>query len=130
MTSKALGSGESKLETGISYLLTIGVAASLFLEVIGLTLFYGFYANLNILENSFAFVQGQNFFSFVSTLLQGDHTQNTAFLFMTTGLVVLILTPYVRVITSVIYFAWKKNRIYVLVTLFVLIILTFSLALH
>jgi uncharacterized membrane protein len=130
MTSKALGSGESKLETGISYLLTIGVAASLFLEVIGLTLFYGFYANLNILENSFAFVQGQNFFSFVSTLLQGNYTQNTAFLFMTTGLVVLILTPYVRVITSVIYFAWKKNRIYVLVTLFVLIILTFSLALH
>jgi uncharacterized membrane protein len=130
MTSEALGSGESKLETGISYLLTIGVAASLFLEVIGLTLFYGFYANLNILENSFAFVQGQNFFSFVSTLLQGDYAQNTAFLFMTTGLVVLILTPYVRVITSVIYFAWKKNRIYVLVTLFVLIILTFSLALH
>ncbi len=130
MTSEPLGSGESKLETVISFLLIIGVVASLFLEVVGLMLFYGHYASLNIMQNSFVFVHGENFFSFVATLFQGEYTQNNAFLFMTIGLVVLILTPYVRVVTSVIYFAWKKNRKYVLVTLFVLIILTISLALH
>lgn len=130
MTSKALGSGESKLETAISYLLIIGVAVSLFLEVIGLMLFYGFYANLNILKNNSVFIHGHDFFSFMGTLLQGEYIQNTAFLFMTTGLVVLILTPYVRVITSVIYFAWENNHKYVSVTLFVLIILTISLAFH
>jgi uncharacterized membrane protein len=56
--------------------------------------------------------------------------QNSSLLFMTLGLVALILTPYIRVITSVIYFTWKKNSKYVLVTLFVLITLTASLALH
>jgi uncharacterized membrane protein len=94
MTAKMLGSGESKLETAISYLLTGGVAASLLLEVVGLVLFYGDYANLNILENSVVFVHGRNFFSFIGTLFQGEFTQNDAFLFMTVGLVVLILTPY------------------------------------
>jgi uncharacterized membrane protein len=130
MTSEVLGSGESKLETAISYLLIIGVGTSLLLEVIGLVLFYGFNANLDILEKSVAFIHGQNFFSFVFTLFQGGNTQNTAFLFMTLGLVVLILTPYIRAITSVLYFTWKKNRKYVLVTLFVLVLLTVSLALH
>jgi uncharacterized membrane protein len=130
MTPETLGSGEPKLETAISYLLIIGVATSLILEVVGLTLFYSQYANFNIIQKGIAFIHGDNFFSFVATLFQGEYTQNTAFLFMTIGLVVLILTPYIRVVTSVSYFAWKKNRKYVLVTLFVLIVLTISLALH
>jgi uncharacterized membrane protein len=130
MTPETLGSGEPKLETAISYLLIMGVATSLLLEVVGLTLFYSQYANFNIMQNHIAFIHGENFFSFVATLFQGEYTQNTAFLFMTIGLVVLILTPYIRVVTSVSYFAWKKNRKYVLVTLFVLIVLTISLALH
>lgn len=124
------GSGESKLETAISYLLILGVVISLSLEVIGLIFFFRSYSNLNILENSVAFIRGENFFSFVSALFQGANMQNSSLLFMTLGLVALILTPYIRVITSVIYFTWKKNSKYVLVTLFVLIILTASLALH
>jgi uncharacterized membrane protein len=130
MKSDVLGSGESKLETAISYLLILGVVISLFLEVIGLILFVHSYSNLNILENSVAFIRGENFFSFVFTLFQWENMQNSALLFMTLGLVVLILTPYIRVIMSVIYFAWKKNSKYVLMTLFVLITLTVSLALH
>ena len=130
MKSGTIGSGESKLETTISYLLIIGVIFSLILEVFGLILFYYSFANLNILENKFVFIHGENFFSFVITLFQGENVQNTGILFMTLGLVALISTPYVRVITSVLYFAWEKNRKYVLVTLFVLVILTVSLALH
>jgi uncharacterized membrane protein len=130
MKSGVIGSGESKLETTISYLLIVGVVISLFLEVFGLILFYRSYANLNILESTVAFIRGENFFSFMGTLFQGENMQNSAFLVMTLGLVVLILTPYIRVITSVIYFAWKKNSKYVLVTFFVLVILTVSLALH
>ena len=130
MKSGVLGSGDSKLETAISYLLIVGVVISLFLEVIGLILFFRSYSNLNILENSVAFIRGENFFSFVRTLFQWENMQNSALLFMTLGLIVLILTPYIRVIMSVIYFAWKKNSKYVLMTLFVLITLTVSLALH
>ena len=130
MKSGVLGSGDSKLETAISYLLILGVVISLFLEIIGLILFFRSYSNLNILENSVAFIRGENFFSFVRTLFQWENMQNSALLFMTLGLIVLILTPYIRVIMSVIYFAWKKNSKYVLMTLFVLITLTVSLALH
>ena len=130
MKSDIIGSGESKLETAISYLLIIGVIFSLILEAIGLTLFYYSFANLNILENEVVFIREENFFSFVITTLQGENIQNSAILFMTLGLITLISTPYIRVITSVIYFAWEKNRKYLLLTLFVLIILTVSLALH
>ena len=130
MTISTLGSGESKLETAISYLLIIGVAASLLLEVIGLILFYGDYLNLNILESSISFIQGKNFFSFMGILLQGEYTQNNAFLFMTMGLIVLILTPYIRIFTSIIYFGGKKDYKYVLVTVIVFIIITISLTLH
>ena len=130
MKSDIIGSGESKLETTISYLLIIGVIFSLILEAIGLTLFYYSFANLNILENEVVFIREENFFSFVITTLQGENIQNSAILFMTLGLITLISTPYIRVITSVIYFAWEKNRKYLLLTLFVLIILTVSLTLH
>jgi uncharacterized membrane protein len=130
MKSDIIGSGESKLETTISYLLIIGVIVSLILEAIGLMLFYYSFANLNILENKIVFIRGKNFFSFVISIFQGENIQNNAILFMTLGLITLILTPYLRVITSVIYFAWKKNRKYLLLTLFVLVILTVSLALH
>jgi uncharacterized membrane protein len=130
MKSDIVGSGESKLETTISHLLIIGVVFSLVLEAIGLMLFYHSFANLNILENEIVFIHGNDFFSFVVTIFQGENMQNNAILFMTLGLVTLILTPYLRVITSVIYFAWEKNRKYLLLTVFVLIILTASLALH
>lgn len=130
MKSNNIRSDESKLETTISYLLIIGVTFSLILEIIGLILFYYSFTNLNILESEVVFIRGDNFFSFVITLFQGENIQNNAILFMTLGSIVLISTPYIRVITSVIYFAWEKNRKYLLVTLFVLVILTVSLALH
>lgn len=130
MKSIKIRSDESKLETTISYLLMIGVIFSLILEIIGLILFYYSFTNLNILESEVVFIHGDNFFSFVKTLFQGENIQNNAILFMTLGSIALISTPYIRVITSVIYFAWEKNRKYLLVTLFVLVILTISLALH
>ena len=40
MTSPGLGSGESKLETVVSYILIIGVVISVLLEIIGISLFY------------------------------------------------------------------------------------------
>jgi len=49
---------------------------------------------------------------------------------MTLGIATLILTPFVRVIASALYFAWKRDTRYVLITAFVLVALTVSLALH
>lgn len=131
MTKTGLGSGESKLETIISYLLIIGVITSLVLETIGIVLFYHSYGHLNILlQDRAMFIHGQNFFSFIYGLFGGEYNQNSAILFMTLGIVALILTPYVRVIASALYFAWKRDAKYVVITVFVLIVLSVSLALH
>jgi uncharacterized membrane protein len=122
---------ESRLETIISYLLITGVIISLCLEITGLVLFSRLYHNLYILpDNKSLFIQGRDFFTFLYTIARGEGMANQAILFMTLGVAVLILTPYVRVVASFIYFAWERNYKYVLITAFVLVILTVSLTLH
>ena len=130
MNGKGWGSGESKLETAISYLLSIGVIASLLLEIIGIIVFYHSSGHLAISQDPSLFIQGHDFFSFIYHQFRGNHTSNWALWLMTTGIVVLMLTPYLRVVVSVFYFARGKNARYVVITLFVLIVLTLSLALH
>jgi uncharacterized membrane protein len=129
MTSE-LGSGETKLETIISYLLIVGVVVSVVMEAIGITLYYGTYGNVQVSQNPAVFISGKNFFAFIVYQTQHLLGSQNALLFMTLGLIILILTPYLRAITSVIYFAWEKHYKYVLIALFVLIVLTVSLALH
>lgn len=130
MTIRRRGSGESRLETVISYLLMAGVSISLLLEITGITLLYHAYGHLTISQASNIFIQGHDFFSFIWDQFQGKHTGGSAIIFMTAGIIVLILTPYIRVIASVIYFGWEKNLKYVLITIFVLLVVTLSLALH
>lgn len=123
-------SDESTLEIAISYLLIIGVIISLFLEVIGLIVFYESYGHLNISEEGSMFVQGHNFFSFLYELFQEGYVQEGSILLMIVGVVILILTPYARVIASVLFFARQRNIKYVLITFFTLVVLTISLILH
>jgi uncharacterized membrane protein len=130
MTYQNLGSGESKLETIISYVLIIGVLVSVVFEVIGIALFYGTFGNLQISQDKSVFVSGQNFFVFIIERFQHLYGSQTALSFIIIGLIILILTPYIRAITSALYFTWEKHYKYVLITLFVLIVLTASLALH
>jgi uncharacterized membrane protein len=49
---------------------------------------------------------------------------------MTLGIVLLILTPYIRAVLSVIYFGSRGNLKYLVITSFVLAILTVSLLIH
>ena len=60
-----LGSGESKLETGISYLLIVGVIISLILEIVGIIILYHSYGHLAISQDAGMFIQGHDFFSFI-----------------------------------------------------------------
>ena len=48
LTFDSLGSGESKLETAVSYILIVGVVVSILLEIIGISLFYQKYGNVQI----------------------------------------------------------------------------------
>ena len=130
MTEPMLGSGETKLETIISYLLIVGVILSVTFEAVGIFLYYGTYGNLQFSQNQNVFISGQNFFAFIVHQTQHLFGMQNALLFMTLGIMILVLTPYVRAITSAIYFAWEKHYKYVLITLFVIVVLTASLALH
>lgn len=118
----------SKFERIIGYILISGVAISLLLEIIGIVLYYHFYGQFKIFEDKAVFIHGKNFFNFLFELFGSEHIRQKAILLMTLGIAILMLTPYVRVILSVIHFAREKNVKYVLITLFVLLLLTISLA--
>jgi len=130
MRNEKIGSGEPKLETGISFLLMVGVIISLILEIAGVILLYQSYRSLAISQNESAFIRGNDFFTFIFQQFQGKHSSGIGMELMTIGIIVLILTPYIRLITSVVYFGWEKNLKYVFITLFVLVVITLSLALH
>ncbi|MCW4024506.1 MAG: DUF1634 domain-containing protein [Candidatus Bathyarchaeota archaeon] len=130
MNGSGLGNGESKLENAISYLLIIGVSASVIFEIIGITLYFQSYGNLQISQANNVYISGENFFAFIYQTVTSLFANETALTFMTLGIIILILTPYMRAIASVAFFVWEKNKAYILVTLFVLAVLTISLALH
>jgi uncharacterized membrane protein len=121
---------EEKFEKVISYLLITGVIISLILETAGVILLYSAYHSLDISHESGVYIKAYDFFSLIYQQFQHIQTINPAILLMTLGIIILILTPYVRVITSVVYFTWQRNLKYVLITLFVLIVVTISLTLH
>ena len=76
------------------------------------------------------FIRGQNFFYFLSDLLRKGTIQEKGLWLMTLGIAILILTPYTRVIMSILYFIGRKDMKYTLITLFVFILLTISLLFH
>ncbi len=121
---------EAKLEVIISYLLIIGVVAAVVLEAIGMALYFGAFGNLQYSQAPNVYVHGEDFFSFAAAQFQQLFVSANAVLFMTLGIIILVLTPYIRAIASCIYFGWEKNWRYVLITLFVLVVLTISLILH
>jgi uncharacterized membrane protein len=121
---------EVKLESVISYLLIIGVITAVVLEVIGITLYYGAYGNVAYSQAPYVYINGENFFAFVAERLQNLFVSENAIAFMTAGIIVLALVPFVRAIASCLYFIWQKNWKYVAITLFVLAVLTISLAFH
>ncbi len=121
---------ESKLSLAISYLLTAGVVTSLILMAVGILLFYFQFGNLAISERKVMFLQEKNFFYFLYGLLRGANSQEKSLWIMTLGIAVLILTPYARVLLSVLYFLWERDFKFSCITLLVLVILTLSLATH
>jgi uncharacterized membrane protein len=124
-------SGEEKLELAISYILVVGVLVSVAIEAIGIGSYYSANRNLNIFfQPSFA-MTGTDFFSYTGKLVQGFLVgASTPIQVLGLGIVLLMLTPYVRVVASVIYFGFAKNAKYLFITLFVLIVLTASLLIH
>jgi uncharacterized membrane protein len=127
-----------KLESTISYILIGGVVLSMILISIGLVSYYlpkGFNTQPHFTMKWQ--MAGSNFFtyidSFISQLTSPASNATVTFnaiKIMTLGLIILIMTPFVRVFASVIFFGLSRNYKYFLITSFVLIILAVSLLTH
>lgn len=122
---------EEKLELVISYILMIGVVSSVVVEAIGILNYYYANRDLTIAFQPQYALKGRDFFSYSGATLQSLIQGNwTPLQILGLGLVLLMITPYVRVLASVVYFGLVKNLKYVIITAFVLIILTASLLAH
>ncbi len=127
----SVNSGENKLEVVISYILITGVIASVVVETIGIIEYYHVHGTLDIIFASSFALKGTDFFSYagavVQSLVQGSWTPSHI---LGLGMVLLMITPYIRVVASVVYFAFAKNLKYLFITCFVLAVLTASLLAH
>ena len=116
------------MESLVGYILLTGVLLSVALLVVGFVWRWMRVGSLRF-EHS---IVGMNFFEFILSTLQQMSSQ--AFrprLFLNMGIAVLMLTPFVRVLASVFYFAFvEHNWKYTLFTGFVLTVLTYSLFLR
>lgn len=116
------------MELLIGYILEIGVIASAALLAVGL-LWHRLRAGTLQLEYA---VAGMNLFQFVLT----DIRLATAGalrprVLVSLGVAVLLMTPYIRVLASMLYFVLvERNPKYALFTGFVLAVLTYSLFLR
>jgi len=125
------------LEGVISYILIGGIILSMLLIGIGLITYY----IPKGISSSPHFTMkwkmgGSDFFTFVSNLISQFNfsssapSSSNAIKIMTLGLVILIITPFTRVIASVVFFGLSKDFKYLFITSFVLILLTLSLTTH
>jgi uncharacterized membrane protein len=121
---------EEDLDLVISYILIFGVLASLALETIGIMRYYSVNGTLTInLQPNSAF--GGTPLSFLGSIIRGLLVGVwTPFEILSLGIILLTITPYMRVVAAVVYFSLTKNTKYVFITLFVLTILTASLLIH
>jgi uncharacterized membrane protein len=126
-----LVSGEEKLEVAISYILILGVMGSVIIETAGIVSYYQSNRNLSIVFQPGLAMRGVDFFSYAGNLIQQLFSVAwTPLQMIALGIVLLMVTPYVRVVASVIYFGFAKNTKYLFITLFVLAVLTASLLAH
>jgi uncharacterized membrane protein len=116
------------MEILIGYILLVGVLLSVALLAIGFIWRWERSGNLRFQHT----IVGMNFFEFVLTSLRqmASHDLRPRVM-VNMGIAVLMLTPFVRVLASVFYFALvQRNWKYTLFTGFVLSVLTYSLFLR
>jgi uncharacterized membrane protein len=119
------------LEDVIGYILIIGVVTSLIMESAGLVLYTVDKGTVGIdLSDSEARVRSRDFFAYIIDVVASVLSNPSYASVMALGLVLLMLTPYLRVVASVVYFALSHNYKYVVITLIVLAMLTASLIAH
>jgi uncharacterized membrane protein len=123
--NNASQSGMHNMDVLVGYILLIGVLLSGLLIIVGTGWNWVTY---HTLSTQFT-ISNENYFGFlVSSFEQLFNGSLQPRLFISLGIVTLMLTPYIRVAASAVYFAFVvRNLKYTLFTLFVFTILTYSL---
>jgi uncharacterized membrane protein len=121
---------KEELEIIISYILIAGVIVSVALEALGLFLYYIQGSEATSAFTSEWQLSGRDFFAYAASLIVSFASAPTPISIMALGIVLLMLTPYLRVLASTVYFGASKDLKYALITLYVLVILTLSLTVH
>lgn len=117
--------GQKKMDLLVGYLLLCGVLLSMALIVGGMIWRFIRIGQLSLSQR----IAGMNLFEFVAgevRIVLADHLRPRTLI--ACGIAVLMLTPYMRVLASMLYFMFAlKNWKYSLFTAIVLGVLTFSL---
>ncbi|MGE5222879.1 MAG: DUF1634 domain-containing protein [Omnitrophica WOR_2 bacterium] len=122
------GSAQADMETLVGYTLLFGVVLSALLLIVGII--WNF-AQTGYLTLDYG-IQGMNLFGFilrdVRRLASGAFSPR---LLVNWGIAILLLTPYTRVLASMLYFFFVEHNLkYTLFTAFVFSVLTYSLFLR
>ncbi len=119
----------TSLQLGISWILRIGVVLSVLFNAAGLLLDYAQTGNasLNLTSSSSWNVKGGNFFDFAFSTAGTLFGGLTPVALASFGIVILMLTPYVRIMAAVVYYSVEKDWKYVAITSFVLLVITAGL---
>ena len=126
--ARSVTGADARMDTLVGTLLLIGVAVSMVLITAGLVWSFA-QTGRTVLHYR---IVGMNFYRFaVATARSAGRGHVSPALLVNAGIVTLMLTPYLRVAASVIYFAGVlRNPKYTLFTTFVLVVLTWSLFLR
>jgi len=113
------------MEGFIGYILLVGVALSLTLVVVGVGWHWITTGKLGVSY----LIKGVNLLRFLSAITRGTSSRASwPDLLVNLGIGVLMLTPYMRVLGSALFFAFAaRNWKYTVFTTFVLSVLTYSL---
>jgi len=120
--------GQKKMDLLVGYLLLLGVVLTMALIIAGMAWRFFRIGQLSSSQK----IAGMNLFQFVvseARIVLADRLRPRTLI--ACGIAVLMLTPYLRVLASMLYFMFaSKNWKYSLFTAIVLAVLTFSLFIH
>lgn len=124
------GAEEKGFVRELSLILIVGVGLSFTIEVIGLAWYFLQTGGLVFDFSAQWQLTADSFFSYIVALFSNSTPGVGPLRLMALGIVVLMLTPYIRVVASAAHFGATRNVKYLLFTLFVLTVLTLSLGLR
>jgi uncharacterized membrane protein len=130
MSKQRPSNGKPHLDLIIIGLLIAGVAVSILFEIMGMAIYYRSHGSLSVSADKGVFIHGANLGFLADHLTDMISKQGIDIFLMTMGIIVLIVTPFIRVVVSTIYFALERDVKFFLITLFVLVVLSISLLIH